>query len=65
MISKLPLTYINTPLDQFEIISYISLDAPILHIALTNFSFYLMTGAFISIVFHMLSTNYNRVLSNR
>jgi len=65
MISKLPLTYINSPLDQFEIVSFISLDAPRLHLALTNISLYLITGACISIISHLLSTNYNSVASNR
>ena len=32
-------------MDQFEIVSYISLDAPILKLALINISFYLMTRA--------------------
>jgi len=59
------LTYVNTPLDQFDIVSYISLDAPIIHLCLTNISFYLISGALISIIFHLLSTNYNIVAPNR
>jgi len=62
--SKTLSIFVSSPLNQFEIISYISLDAPIIHLALTNIAFYLITGAFITIIFQVLSTNYNRVASN-
>lgn len=58
----------NTPLDQFEIRNFISLDAPILanlHLSLTNIGFYLLMGTFIIINMNVLATNYNRIVSNK
>jgi F-type H+-transporting ATPase subunit a len=64
--------YLNTeivsPLDQFEIRNLISLDAPILanlHLSLTNIGLYLTIGTFIILTVSILSTNYNKVVSNR
>jgi F-type H+-transporting ATPase subunit a len=57
-----------TPLDQFEIRNFISLDAPILanlHISLTNIGFYLVVACFILINLSVLSTNYDRIVSNK
>lgn len=59
---------INSPLDQFNIVNYISLDLPIffyIHIALTNITFFLIVGALIGIIFQILANNYNKVISNR
>ena len=61
-------TEIISPLDQFEIRNLISLDAPILanlHISLTNIGLYLTIGTFIILSVSVLSTNYNKVVSNR
>jgi F-type H+-transporting ATPase subunit a len=58
---------IASPLDQFEIRNLISLDAPILgnlHISLTNIGLYLTASAFIIFSLNVLSTNYNKVVSN-
>jgi F-type H+-transporting ATPase subunit a len=59
---------IASPLDQFEIRDLVSLDAPILanlHLALTNISLYLIIGSFIIFISSLLSTNYNKLVSNK
>jgi hypothetical protein len=61
------LSYIISPLDQFEIRSLISLDAPLLgnmYISLTNIGLYLTIGAFLAFSFSIIATNYSRVVSN-
>jgi len=61
-------TEISSPLDQFEIRNLLSIDAPILaniQISLTNIGLYLTIGTFIILSLHLLSTNYNKVVSNR
>jgi len=61
------LSFIISPLDQFEIRSLISLDAPLLgnmHISLTNIGLYLTIGAFLAFSFSIIATNYSRVVSN-
>lgn len=58
---------ILSPLSQFEIRDLFSIDAPILgnfHISMTNIGFYLTIGAFFLLVINLLSTNYNKVVSN-
>lgn len=58
---------IASPLDQFEIRNFISLDAPILaniHLSLTNIGLYLTIGLFIALSLSLLSTNYNKIVSN-
>jgi len=58
---------IISPLDQFEIRDLLSLDAPILsnlHISITNIGLYLVLGAFFILVLNLLSTNYNKLVSN-
>nr|UGY85927.1 ATP synthase subunit 6 [Ophiostoma himal-ulmi] len=58
---------ILSPLSQFEIRDLLSIDAPILgnlHISLTNIGFYLIIGIFLILTLNLLSTNYNRLLSN-
>jgi F-type H+-transporting ATPase subunit a len=60
-------TTISSPLDQFEIINLLSLDAPILgnlHISLTNIGLYLTIGTFLVLTLNVLATNYNKVVSN-
>ncbi len=59
---------IFSPLDQFDIKSLLSIDLPILgnlHISITNIGFYLIIGAFFFLVIHLLSTNYNKLVSNK
>ena len=61
------LSFIISPLDQFEIRSLISLDAPLLgnmYISLTNIGLYLTIGAFVAFSFSIIATNYTRVVSN-
>jgi len=61
-------TEITSPLDQFEIRNLLSLDAPILanlHISLTNIGLYLTIGTFLTLTLNVLTTNNNRLVSNR
>jgi len=58
---------ILSPLNQFEIRDLLSLDAPIignLHLSITNIGLYLTIGAFFLLVLNLLSTNYNKLVSN-
>jgi F-type H+-transporting ATPase subunit a len=60
-------TEIPSPLDQFEIRNLLSLDAPILgnlHISLTNIGLYLTIGSLLILILNVLSTNYNKIVSN-
>jgi F-type H+-transporting ATPase subunit a len=60
-------TEILSPLSQFEIRDLISLEAPIfgnLHISITNIGFFLTLGAFFILALNILSTNYNKLVSN-
>jgi F-type H+-transporting ATPase subunit a len=66
MILLLPLE-INSPLDQFEIRNFISIDAPILanlHLSITNIGLYLIISALITLILNLLATNNNKILSN-
>lgn len=59
---------ILSPLSQFEIRDLLSIDAPILgnlHISITNIGLYLTIGAFFLLVINLLSTNYNKLVSNK
>jgi len=58
---------ILSPLTQFEIRDLLSIDTPILgnlHISLTNIGFYLTIAGFIILTLNLLSTNYNKLISN-
>jgi len=58
---------ILSPLHQFEIRDLLSLDAPVLgnlHFSITNIGFYLTIGAVLVLVLNILSTNYNKLVSN-
>jgi F-type H+-transporting ATPase subunit a len=58
---------ILSPLNQFEIRDLLSLEAPILgnlHLSLTNIGFFLTIGAFFILALSILSTNYNKLVSN-
>ena len=60
-------SYINSPLDQFEIRNLLSLDAPLLgniSISLTNIGLYLTIAGYLILVLNLLATNNNRVISN-
>ena len=57
---------IISPLDQFSVLKYISIDAGIsfdINISLTNITFYLTVGGFFCITLHLLAQNY-KVISN-
>ncbi len=58
---------ITSPLTQFEIRNLLSLDAPILGnlvISITNIGLYLTIGLLLIISLNLLSTNYNKLVSN-
>lgn len=58
---------IYSPLDQFEIRNLISIDAPILaniSISITNIGLYLTIATTIIIILNVMSTNYNKIISN-
>jgi len=56
---------IPSPLEQFEIRDLLSLDAlGNLHISITNIGFYLTVGFFFILVLSLLSTNYDKLVSN-
>lgn len=60
-------TQIPSPLDQFEIRNLLSLDAPILgnlHIFLTNIGLYLIIAGLLILTLSVLTTNYNKIVSN-
>lgn len=58
---------ILSPLDQFEIRDLISLDAPVfgnLHFSITNIGLYLTIAGLFILAINLLSTNYNKLVSN-
>lgn len=58
---------ILSPLNQFEIRDLLNVDLPIfgnLHLSITNIGFYLSIGAFFLLILNLLSTNYNKLVSN-
>lgn len=58
---------ITSPLDQFDIRSFLSIEAPIignLHIFISNIAFYLIIAAFLSYLVNLLATNYNKIVAN-
>lgn len=55
------------PLSQFEITDLLALDTPLIgniHLSITNIGFYLITGLIFILILNLLSTNYNRLVSN-
>jgi F-type H+-transporting ATPase subunit a len=58
-------TEINSPLSQFEIRDLLSLDAPNIHLSITNIGLFLTLGAFFILVIMLLSTNYNKLVGNK
>ena len=59
-------TIISSPLDQFEIRDLVSLNAAILsnlNISLTNIGLYLILGVLITLIIHVIATNYNKLIS--
>jgi len=56
---------IASPLNQFEIRDLLSLDVlGNIHLSVTNIGLYLTIGAFFLLIINLLSTNYNKVVSN-
>jgi len=58
---------IASPLDQFEVRDLLSLNAPILgnlNLSLTNIGLYLTIGVLIILILNILTTNYNKIVSN-
>lgn len=53
-----------SPLSQFEIRDILSIDAPNLHLSITSIGFYLTLGLFFILTLSLLSTNYNKLVSN-
>ena len=61
------LFFSNSPLDQFEIRNLISLNAPIFgdfNLSLTNIGLYLTISGFLILSLNVLTTNYNKIVSN-
>ena len=59
--------FILSPLDQFEIRDLISLHADIFentHTSLTNIGLYLTIGGLLILTLSVLTTNYNKIVSN-
>lgn len=58
---------INSPLDQFEIMNLLSLNAPILgniQLSVTNIGLYLTIGTLLILSLNILTTNNNKIVSN-
>jgi hypothetical protein len=57
---------ILSPLEQFEIRDLLSLDAMggNIHLSVTNIGLYLTIGAIFIFILNILSTNYNKLVSN-
>ena len=61
------LLVISSPLDQFEVRNFLSIDAPILaniHLSITNIGLYLTIAAFIVLTVNLLATNCKKIVSN-
>ena len=61
-------TLIDSPLNQFEIINLISLNAPILaniNISFNNISFYLSLALILILFFNILTSNYNKIMTSQ
>ena len=58
---------VASPLDQFEIRNLLSIEAPIMgdiNLSITNIGLYLLISAFIILTASVLTTNYNKIISN-
>jgi F-type H+-transporting ATPase subunit a len=65
----LPTTFIiNSPLEQFEVTSYININAPIFgyfNISLTNLGLYALLTLFILVILHLLGNNNSKLVPNK
>jgi F-type H+-transporting ATPase subunit a len=60
--------YINSPLEQFEVVDLISLNAPIFNyfnIALTNFALYSLITLFVILALHLYANNENKLIPSK
>jgi F-type H+-transporting ATPase subunit a len=58
---------VKNPLDQFQVIRFFSIDAPILanlRLSLTNIGVYLTIAGCVVIALNLLATNYNKIIVN-
>jgi F-type H+-transporting ATPase subunit a len=58
---------IFSPLDQFEIRNLVSLNGPVIgnvQLSVTNIGLYLTIATIIIVSLNLLSTNYNKIVSN-
>lgn len=58
---------VSSPVEQFEIISFVSMYAPIiayLYACLTNIGFYLIIAAFLGLMFNFITTNFKKVIAD-
>lgn len=58
---------VTSPLDQFEIRSLLSVDAPVLgnlSLSLTNIGLYLTVGGYLMFIISLLSDNSNKIVPN-
>jgi len=58
---------IRSPLDQFEIRDFISINAPLLaniRLSYTNIGLYLTISTFVALTLNLLATNYNKMIAN-
>jgi len=65
MVNKTYFNEISSPLDQFTIRNLISIDAPALaniHISLTNIGLYLLIAGWLTITYHLISVNNNKIV---
>jgi len=57
--------YLNSPLEQFEVLSFISLNAPVLgyvSISLTNLGLYTLIVLFLVIGLHLIANNEKKLV---
>jgi F-type H+-transporting ATPase subunit a len=60
--------FINSPLEQFDVINLISFNAPIfgyLNITLTNFALYSLITLFLILALHFYANNENKLLPSK
>ena len=65
--NKICYTPIMSPLEQFDIRDFLSLDGPLLanlHLSITNIGLYLSIATLIMIALNILANNYNKVTTN-
>jgi len=59
---------VNSPLEQFEVVSYININAPILgyfNLALTNLGLYSIVTAFVVIGLHVVANNEAKLVPSK